>query len=149
MQVLDMKTTILQIKKVITKKNLMNNLEEKCETINLAITRFMVKYTNLRHKGLLDIHVFNEKLMPQKDYYKKFMDFAKEQVNKQLAQGTPTGKVLLQYFEDLFFLQNEIKHLFVIKPTFARYTEADENFRKMKNVQIPKAEEWQNFIDLM
>ena len=80
--------------------------------------------------------------MPQKDYDKKIKEFSKEQVNKPTAQGTPTGKVLLQYFEDLFFLQHEIKYLFLIKPTFARYTEADENFRKLKNVQIPKAKEW-------
>jgi len=77
------------------------------------------------------------------------MEFAKYQVKKPPAQGTPTGKVLFQYFEDFFFLQHEINHLFVIKPTFARYTEADENFRKLKNVQIPKAEEWQTFTNLM
>ena len=127
----------------------MKNLEEKCEAMNLAITRFMVKYTNLRQKGLPDIHVFNEKIMPQKDYDKKIREFSKEQVNKPPAQGTPTGKFLLRYFEDLFFLQHEIKHLFVIKPTFARYAEADENFRKLKNVQITKAEEWHTFTELI
>ena len=119
----------------------MKNLEEKCEAMNLAITRFMVKYTNLRQRGLPNIHVFNENLMPQKYYDKKIREFSKEQVNKPPAQGNPTSKVLLQYFEDLFYLQHEIKHLFVIKPTFSRYTEANENFRKLKNIQIPKVED--------
>ena len=127
----------------------MKNLEEKCESMNISTTNFMVKYTNLRHRGLLDIHVFNEKLMPQKYYDKKIREFSKEQVSKPLPQGTPIGKVLLQHFEDFFFLQHEIKHLFVFKPTFAKYTEASENFRKLKNVKIPNEEQWQKFIDLM
>ena len=119
----------------------MNYLEEKCETMNISITKFMVKYTNLRQRGLPDIHVFNENLMPQKDYDKKIREFAKEKVNKPLPQGTPTGKFLLQHFEYFFFLQHDIKHLFVFKPTFARYTEADENFKKLKNVKIPNEEQ--------
>ena len=48
LQVLDRTETILQFKKAITKKSLMRNIEEKCEAMNLAITRFMVKYKKLR-----------------------------------------------------------------------------------------------------
>ena len=87
--------------------------------------------------------------MPQNDYDKKIREYAKEQVNKPTGQGIPTRKVLLKSFEDLFYLQYEIKHLFVIKPTFAKYTEADENFRKLKNIQIPKNEDWQALTDLL
>ena len=64
------------------------------------------------------------------------------------TNSTPTGKVL-QHFEELFFLQHEIKHLFVFNPTFAKYTEVDENFRKIKNFKIPNEEQWQTFTDLM
>lgn len=92
--------------------------------------------------------VINDKLMPQNDYDKKIREYDKEQVNKPTGQGIPTGKVLLKSFEDLFYLQYEIKHLFVIKPTFARYTKADDNFRKLKNIQIPKNEDWQALTDL-
>ena len=119
----------------------MRELEEKCESMNTTITRFMVKFTNLTQKGLPDIMVINDKLMPQNDYDKKIREFAKEQVNKPSGQGIPIGKLLLKSFEDLFYLQHEIKHLFVIKPTFARYTEADENFRKLKKIQIHKYED--------
>ena len=55
----------------------MRKLEEKCESMNTAITKFMVKFTNLRQKVLLDIIVINDKLMPQNDYDKKIRDFAK------------------------------------------------------------------------
>ena len=55
----------------------MRQLEEKSKSMNTTITRFMVKFTNLRQKGLLDIMVINDKLMPQNDYDKKIREFAK------------------------------------------------------------------------
>ena len=55
--------------------------------------------------------VINDKLMPQEDYNKNIIEYAKEQVNKTQGQGIPNGKVLLRSFEDLFYLQHEIRHL--------------------------------------
>ena len=66
--------------------------------MNTAITRFMVKFTNLRQKGLPDIMVINDKLMPQNDYDNKIREYAKEQVNKPTGQGIPTRKILLKTF---------------------------------------------------
>ena len=83
----------------------MNTSEEKCDAMNISITKFLTEYTMLRQAGIPDIHVFNEKLMNQKEYEKKIKDYAKEQVNKPLPQGSPTGKVILQYIEDLFFFK--------------------------------------------
>lgn len=40
--------TILEVKKVLTKRNLMMNLDDKCQTMQLAIDRFMVKFDVLR-----------------------------------------------------------------------------------------------------
>ena len=136
----DRTENILQIRKVLAKRNIMNCLEEKCEAMNLSVTKFLAKYTILGKAGLPDIHGFNEKLMVQTDYDKNIRAHAKEQVNKTLPQGSPTGKVVLQYFEDLFFLHNEIKHIFVIKPNFAKYTDADECYIKLKRIKIPREE---------
>ena len=87
--------------------------------------------------------------MPQKYYDLKIRNHAKEQARQPLPQGSPTSKILLQYFENLFFLDNEIKHMFTIKPNFANYTEADESYRKLKTMKIPSAEKWQEFTDLL
>ena len=72
--------------------------------MNTAITRFMVKVTKLRQKGLPDIMVINDKIMPLNDYDKKIREYAKEQVNKPTGQGIPIGKILLKSFEDMFYL---------------------------------------------
>ena len=128
---------------------MMNNLEERCKDMNLSITKSLAKYTILTQAGLPDIHALNEKLMVQKDYEKRIRAHAKEQVKKPLPRGSPSGKVVLQYFENLFFLQNEIKHIFIVKPKFSKYTEVDESYRKLKNMRIPSAEQWQEFTDLI
>jgi len=44
----DITETILEVEKVIIKRNLMIQLEEKCQTMELAIARFMVKFYALR-----------------------------------------------------------------------------------------------------
>ena len=72
--------------------------------MNIAIIKFMVKFEILRQKGLPNILVINDKLMPQEDYNKKIRYYAKEQVNKIEGQGIPTGKFLHKSFEDLFYL---------------------------------------------
>ena len=145
----DRTEAILEIKKVLTKRNIMNNLEEKCDNMNISISKFKTKYDLLLEAGLPDIHALNEKLMPQKDYDQKIRAHAKEQAKKPLPQESPSGKALLQYFENLFFLENEIKHMFIVKPKFSKYTEADESSRKLKSIKIPTAQQWQEFTDLM
>ena len=137
----DITETILEVRKVISKKNLMKQLEEKCQNTNMVITRFMVKFDTLRQKGLPNILVTNDKLMKQEDYNKKIRDFAKDQVNKADWQGVPTSKVLCKSIENLFYLQHDIKHLFVVKPTFVRYTEANENFRKLTKIKLLEEDE--------
>jgi len=39
--------------------------------------------------------------------------------------------------ENLFFLEHEVKHLFITKPNFAKYIEADEIYRRIMNVKLP------------
>ena len=74
---------------------------------------------------------------------------ARDQVNTSSMKGMPIGKVLYQTFENLFYLQHEVKHLFVNKPTFAKYTEEDEIYRKMINIQLPDAETWEKLNELL
>lgn len=95
---------ILEVKRVLTKRNLMLNLEDKCQTMLLAIDRFMVKFEILRKKGLPNPLVINDKLMTQEDYNRKIREVARNQVNTSSMKGIPTSKVLYQTFENLFYL---------------------------------------------
>ena len=117
--------------------------------MQLAIDRFMAKFQILRENGLPNPLVINDKLMTQQDYNKKIREVAKDQANTSSNKALPTGKVLDQTFENLFYLQHEVKHLFINKPTFSKYTEADETYRNILKTQLPDAETWEKLIDLL
>lgn len=148
LEIPDKTGTILEVKRVLNKRNLMLNLEDKYQTMQLTIDIFMVKFEILRQKGLPNSLV-NDKLMTHKDYNRKIQEVARDQVNTSSMKGIPTRKVLYQSFENLFYLQHEVKHLFVNKPTFAKYTKADEVYRKMLNIQLPDAETWEKLNNLL
>jgi len=93
--------------------------------------------------------VINEKLMTQLDYGDRLRKLAKEQASSSSIKALPTGKVLYDTFENLFFLKHEVKHLFLTKPNFAKYTKADEIYRRMVSVKLPDAEWWEKIIDLL
>lgn len=86
----DRTKTILEVKKVITKRNLMIQIEEKCQNMKLAVDRFMVKFDVLRKKGLHNPLVINNMLMKQEEYGKKLREVAKEQPNNSSMKGIPT-----------------------------------------------------------
>ena len=52
-------------------------------------------------------------------------------------KALPTGKVLYDNLENLFYVEHELKNLFPIQPTFSRYTETDEILRKLQRTKIP------------
>ena len=127
----------------------MLNLEDKCQNMQVAIDRFMAKFQILREKGLPNALVINEKLMTQKYYNKKIREIAKDRVNTSSMKAFPTWKVLYQRFENLFYHQNEVKHLFINKPTFSKYTEADEIYRRMLKIQLSNAKALEKLTDLL
>ena len=125
----------------------MVQLEDKFQNIELSITKFTVKFDILRQKGLPNPLVINDKLMKHEDYDKIIREVAKEQAKNSSMKGIPMGKVLYQSFENLFYLQHEVKHLFINKPTFEKYTEVD--FRRMVKMKLPDAKAWENLCDLL
>ena len=70
----DRTTNILEVKKIITKKNLIIQLEEKCSTVNTIVQRLFSRLEPLNNKGLPSMIVINEKLMPIEDYVVKLTE---------------------------------------------------------------------------
>ena len=115
----------------------MTQLEDKCQTMELVVNRFMNKFDVLRQKGLPNPLVINDKLMRHEDYDKKIREVAKETSNNSAMKGVPTGKVILHTLENFIFFQHEVNHLFVNKPTFSKYTMADKIYRRMVKIKLP------------
>ena len=62
--------------------------------------------------------------------------------------GHITGK---EFLEDLNFdliIKHEIKHIFVNKPTFEKYTEVDEVYKKLINLAIPSEDIWNHLCEI-
>jgi len=93
--------------------------------------------------------VINDKLMTQLDYGDRLRKLAKEQASSSTIKALPTGEVLYDTLENLFFIEHEVKHLFLTKPNFEKYTEADEIYRRMVNVKLLDVEWWEKVTDLL
>ena len=113
----------------------------------------MKRFDILQGKGLPSPLVIHDKLISHKDYVKKLNKYAGNQAGSSKgASGTkalPTGRVLYDNIENLFYVEHEIKQLFPIQPTFFRYTEIDETLRKLQKNRFPGAKWWENILEIL
>ena len=97
--------------------------------------------------------VTHDKLMIHQSYVEKLNKYADNQASpstsSSAAKALPTGKILYDSLENLFYLEHEVKHLFPIQPTFFRYTETDETLRKLQRTRIPEAQWWEDMLDIL
>ena len=63
--------------------------------------------------------------------------------------NVPTRKVLLQTLENFFYIQHEVNHPFMNKPTFSKYTEAAEIYQRMLKIKLPDKETWEIWCELL
>ena len=126
----------------------MLQLEEKCKTLDVTVKRFFDKSDILRQKGLPNPLVIIDKLMIHEDYDKNMREVAKETSNSSSIKGVLTEKVLLHTLKNFFYLQHELNHLFVNKPTFAKYSKAYEIYCRMMKIKITDEEMWEKCHDL-
>ena len=132
-----------------SKRNLVVNLEEKCHNMQVGIHRFMAKFQILRDKGLPSPMVIHDKLVTQLDYTDILRKLEKDQASTSGIKALPTGKVLYDTLQDLFFLEHEVKHLYINKPVFAKNIVVDEIYMKMINIQLLDEETWKKLNDLL
>jgi len=139
----DKTETILQVKKVLRKKNLTVQLEEKYQNLELIINRVFNRIEPLTKNGLPSLFVINDKLMTREYDVKRIKDIAKDVVNLSNIRGTMIGKAMLDAISNPIF----IEHVFTVKPTFVWYKETYEIYCKLIKVKIPDEEEWRKLCD--
>ena len=101
LEIPDRTGTILEVIKVLIKRNLMLNLEDKCQNMQLVVDRFMAKFRILKEKGLPNPLVIHDKLMEKGYYNDKLRDVARQQVATSQVSGMPTERcctVLLKIY---------------------------------------------------
>jgi hypothetical protein len=71
------------------------------------------------------------------DYKRKLATMAKDSSKFSGIQGNITGKAFIETLQPDINIQHEIQYIFIVKPTFSKYTEMDEIYRRLLKVIIP------------
>jgi hypothetical protein len=145
----DRTETILEVKRVLTKRGLMLQLEENIQVMDQGVQKFFHKIDALQRKGLPSMKVINDKLMTLPDYKKRLAEVSKDNSKFAGIQGTITGRSFMDALQLDIGIQHEIKHIFVTKPTFAKYTDMDEVYRRLLKVTVPGHIRWEELCDLL
>jgi hypothetical protein len=93
--------------------------------------------------------VINDKLITLSDYKQKILAVAKDGSKFAGIQGSITGKAFLETLQLDLSIQHEIKYIFITKPTFSKYTEMDETYRRLLKVSIPSQKRWEDLCALL
>jgi len=145
--------TILLIKRALTLRNLVQTLERRTQEMQTEINRFMTKFVALQNRGLPGLLNNAGKLLTHEQYAKRVNTFATNQITERPSTseeaGPATGQSLYNKVEDLFFIMNEIKHMFDTPPNFYKYSEADETLDAILRHQLPTQEYWTQMIKLI
>ena len=86
----------MEVKRVLTKRGLMLQLEEKIQVMDQGVQRFFHKIDALQKKGLPSIKVINDKLMMLPDYKKRLTEISNDNSNFAGIQGSITGRAFME-----------------------------------------------------
>jgi chromosome segregation ATPase len=91
----DRTETILEVKRVLTKRGLMLQLEEKIQVMDQGVQKLFHKIDALQKKGLLGMKVINDKLMTLPDYKKRLTEVSKDSSKFAGIQGSIIVKAFM------------------------------------------------------
>lgn len=141
--------TTMEVKRVLKKRNLMIQLENKCKELKLQVKRFNIKFNVLQEKGLPALRASNRKLIPLENYQDQLCNIVVDASIFAKVRGTISGKAFMEGLHHDLFIQHQIHHLFLNKPTFQTYTKLDERFQILVNFSIPCEERWDKLLELV
>ena len=114
------------------------------------VNKFMEKFQVLESRGLPGLLNNAGRLYTHDQYAKRVNTFATSQINERPSSseetGPATGQTIYNKVESLFFIKNEINHLFDVAPNFYNYTEAEETMDAILRHQLPTQDWWTNTI---
>ena len=114
------------------------------------VNKFMEKFTALHNRGLPSLVTSAGRLLSHENYAKRVNTYATNQITAASSApeetGPASGQSLYDRIENLFFIMNEIRHLFEVPPNYYKYTEADETLGTILRHQLPTQEWWTSMI---
>jgi hypothetical protein len=114
-----------------------------------GVQKFFNNIDALQKKVLFGLKVINDKLMTLPDYKKRLGKVCKDSSKFAGIQGSITGKEFMDTLQLDISIQHEIRYILLIKPTFAKYTDMDEVYRRLLKVTVPSHLRWEELCDLL
>jgi len=107
---------ILIVKKVLTLRNFVHTLERKYQEMQAEINAFKLKFPTLQSNGLPSLLTSSGKLLTHDQYVNRVNTYVFDQVTASSSSteeiGPPSGQNLYDKLENLFYIEDEINHLF-------------------------------------
>lgn len=88
-------------------------------------------------------------MITQEDYVMKMKEVARSNINFSGIKGNMTTRTFLESMANDFYIQNEVKHVFTVKPTFENYIEVNEIYWRVIKLTIPDEKRWEELCDLL
>ena len=149
----DTTCTILIVKKVLTLRNFVQNLEIKCQEMQAEINSFKLKFATLQSKGLPSLLTNSGRLLTHEQYANRVNNYVSNQITTSSSTseeiGPPSRQSLYDKLENLFYIEHEINHIFEVQPNFYRYTEDDKTLIKIQRHQLPAEDWWQGMLEVL
>jgi len=144
---------VLLAKKVLTLRNYVQAVERKCFEMTKDVEEFRAKLVELQARGLPSLLSSQGKLISLEQFANRMVTYMENQITASGSSseqtGPPSGQNLYDKLGGLFFIENEVNHLFETPPNFFKYTEADETLIKIRRHQMPKEDWWQSMIRIL
>jgi len=100
-------------------------------------------------KGLPGLKGIGDKLVPIANYQQKLYSKARDKSKFSAIKDSITRKAFMEDLEFDLLIRAEIKHLFMVKPTFHKYTEVDETYKKLVKMPIPYEDRWDHLCQIL
>jgi len=94
--ILDRKTIVMELKRIMTKYNSMIHLENKCKYLELQVRRFNKKFTLLQEKGLPTLRNYNSQLIPLENYQAQLCNIGDNASKFTKSKGISSGEAFIQ-----------------------------------------------------
>jgi len=96
----------------------MNQLYQKCENLETSIAIFQKKLQVLNRKGLLELINIKNELISLTKYQDKLTRISQDKSKFARIERHVTGKEFTKTLDFNLFISHEVRHIFVMKPTF-------------------------------
>jgi hypothetical protein len=113
LEIEDRTKTTLKVKKVLTKRGIMLQLEERSQNMDSRVHGFFSKIESLKKKGLPSLLVLNDKLMTLSDYKQRITMVSKDSSKFLGIHDSITRKEILETLQLDLSIQQEIKYIFI------------------------------------